>query len=97
MWSAVGVSMRGRATVFGSTPKRSRAVAAHSTPVPQAIPSEMIACGSPSANRAPGTKTGRYTRFPAATSFWSRSPPWKPAIPARPPAAGVVEKVPKFG
>ena len=38
-----------------------------------------------------------YTRFPAATSFWSRSPPWKPAMPARPPVAGVVEKVPKFG
>ncbi len=89
--------MRAGRRLSAARSKRSRAVAAHSTPVPQAIPSEMTAWGSPSPNSAPGTKTGRYTRFPAATSFWSRSPPWKPAIPARPPEAGVVEKVPKFG
>src|SRR3989442_1360708 len=58
-----------------SSSTRARTVASHSTPVPVMIPSLIAACGSAKNSSAPSTITGRWTRLPARTSFWSKSPP----------------------
>jgi hypothetical protein len=54
---------------------RARTVDVHSTPVPVTMPSLIAAWGSAKNTSAPGTMTGRWTRLPALTSFWSKSPP----------------------
>ena len=75
-WTVSSTSTIGRATARPLwSVMRARTVDVHSTPVPVTMPSLIAACGSAKNTSAPGTMTGRWTRLPALTSFWSKSPP----------------------
>src|SRR5213593_3188188 len=92
------ISRIGRSSVRRfSSPIRARTVASHSTPAPPMMPSLIAAWGSAKKTSAPSTSTGRCTRQPARTSFWSKSPPYAPAYDGLYPSGGIVETVPRFG